>query len=144
MQTNTSCTLYNRYEKNNGVYYQKTVLKAVFWDGGQQGGERGRQGGTGKTQKKEETGRVFIPFFVFAGGRTYCKPKEWDSLPDKSKFFTLRPGDYLVKGDCSGEYGPEHPIRYLAQEYDDVLTISTVSTRDFGSKEMQHWEIGGV
>ena len=32
MQTNTSCTLYNRYEKNNGVYYQKTVLKAVFWD----------------------------------------------------------------------------------------------------------------
>lgn len=54
------------------------------------------------------------------------------------------PGDYLVKGDCSGEYGPEHPIRYLAQEYDDVLTISTVSTRDFGSKEMQHWEIGGV
>lgn len=138
MQTNTSCTLYNRYEKDGGVCYQKTILDAVFWDGGRQGG------GTGKTQKQEETGRVFVPFCVFAEGRTYCKPKEWDALPDKSKYFTLRPGDYLVKGDCPGEYGPARPIRYLAQEYDDVLTISTVSTRDFGNKEMQHWEIGGV
>lgn len=138
MMTNTPCTLYNAYEKDGRTFYERTVLQDVFWDGAFSGG------GTGKRVKNEQTGRIFVPFSVFSQGKGFLLPKEWAATEGKTTAFTLKPGDYLVKGICEIEFGPDHPIRHMAQEQDEVVCISSVQTRDFGSSSLCHWEIGGV
>ena len=93
--------------------------------------------------------KIFIPFSVNAKNAddeevTYLPPKEYAKSMEPENHWTLRPdsdeagrGDFFVKGVI-----PEACSLAVARElYDGVFIISTVSTRDYGSAGMQHFEV---
>jgi hypothetical protein len=71
--------------------------------------------------------------------RLYMKPKEWIALTDKAGSWTLQEGDTVILGDISHEV--VRSSRELL-DYDDVLTISNIDTRNYGGG-MSHWEVTG-
>ncbi len=135
MRTNTPATLYNACKIDGKTVYQRTVLAAVYWEDNKQAVIR-KTGAAGA-----DSATVYIPFSVDAGGRRHKKPKAY--AVDPCGAFTIAPKDYLVKGVCRYEYGPDAPISQLTQNYDDVLTITGVDTKDMGSPAMRHWEVSG-
>ncbi|MGL5915519.1 MAG: DUF6751 family protein, partial [Culicoidibacterales bacterium] len=70
----------------------------------------------------------------------YCPPNKFAQLADKNGFFTFNAGDRIIKGLTAFELTEEN-TKQLAQ-FDDVLTISTIKVRDFGSVRLQHIELG--
>ena len=135
MYTNTPATLYNALHQGNTTVYRRTVLSAVFWQDDKQA-SIAKAGLTGA-----DRARVFVPFSVEAQGKSYLAPALWWQSPDGR--FTFQPKDYLVKGICPYEYAAgKHPLTELLA-LDNVLTLTQVDTRDFGSAEMRHWELGG-
>lgn len=131
MLTNTAATLYNRYTEEGEEKYSRTVLEAVSWQAGRSYTLSGEVVSGGSTVD------VFIPISVETDGKPYLPPKQF--TPDG---FTFNKQDYLVKGVCDWEYSPEHPIKELLSSYDNVVTIISVETCDYGSPEMSHWEVG--
>ena len=95
---------------------------------------------------------VYIPFGVSAmdgvtgNAKRYVSPKEYHAAADKSGVWTLDaapPGDvttFIVKGAV---VEPDKDFQWINRIYDDVYRISSVDMKDFGSTEMQHWEVGG-
>lgn len=96
---------------------------------------------------------LYIPFSadavdaVTGEKKAYIGPKEYQSAPDKSLYWTLRKATdqsaapcFFVKGEVN------EPVEYSAAKnrFDYVFDVKTVDLRDFGSKDMQHWEVGGV
>lgn len=49
-------------------------------------------------------------------------------------------GDYIVKGIIQEEFTK---ITDLTKNYADAHVLTTVDKKDFGSKHMQHYELGG-
>ncbi len=131
MQTNTMITIYNHYIDPDTQMncYQRTIVGPVLWDSA--------------TTIKEEVVTVYIPFSADPKGY-YVKPKAFAALADKSGCWTLQPEDKIVRGSIDFEPNANQWIGQLDQQYDDVIAISRVDTRDFGSAAMQHWEVGGV
>lgn len=95
---------------------------------------------------------LYIPFASRAvNGLTgevqqFVKPKEYDALEDKSGFWTLRESGGSSSVSCffvKGRVVLEASFQTLNNRYDDVYRVSSVDTKDFGSPELQHWEIGG-
>lgn len=125
-------TLYNKYLDGNTEKWKRTVLRGVYWDSSK-----------GRTIRKNGVSAdnglmLIIPFSVAADG-DYIKPKEFASLTDKAGKWTIANGDMAVLGDIG--YEIERSTKEL-QKFDDLLTISTVDTRDYGGG-MAHWEVTG-
>ena len=93
--------------------------------------------------------KIFIPFSVDAQNEagdpaTYLTPLAYARSTDPEKHWTLRPdsdeagrSDFFVKGVI-----PSACSLVEARElYDGVFIVSTVSTRDYGSADMQHFEV---
>lgn len=131
MQTNAMITVYNHYidQKTQEDYYQRTVIGSVFWDS------------ASLIDKEDVT--VYIPFAA-SSERQYIEPKAFAALKDKSAYWTLGMEDKIVRGSIDFEPDATQRIGDLEQRYDGVITIKRVDTRDYGSKAMQHWEVGGV
>jgi hypothetical protein len=55
---------------------------------------------------------------------------------------SVKAGDVLVKGIVTDTIGPSFTITNLKAKYDDVVTVRSVDTMDYGSAAMQHWQIG--
>lgn len=110
-----------------------TVLRGVFMDAAKAANVRtsGLEGA--------DSVNLFIPFGVDAE-KTYVDPKEFEKAADKSNLWTLRVGDFFVKG----EVVEDKDFQYINANYDDVYRITKVDKKDFGSKSMQHWEVGGA
>lgn len=72
----------------------------------------------------------------------YVKPKEYESLADKSNIYTFTPQiDFIVKGDVSTETSlDEGFFEYMLNKYDDVYRVTTV---DEYTEVMAHLEVGG-
>lgn len=84
---------------------------------------------------------LIIPFSVSVlGGKQYIDPKEFENATDKSSLWTLRVGDFFVKGVVV----EDRDFQYLNLNYDDVYRITKVDKKDFGSEGMRHWEVGGA
>ena len=49
-------------------------------------------------------------------------------------------GDYIVKGIIKDEFTK---IADLSKRYADSHVVTKVDLKDFGSKSMRHWEVGG-
>lgn len=86
---------------------------------------------------------IFIPFYTDSNGLEYVKPVKYKNLNHfiKNNYFTFKPGDKIVKGFCDLELNSSN-IRDLENFYDDVYSIISVATNDFGSECMHHWEVG--
>lgn len=124
-------TIYNKIAESN---FQRTVLSGVFWDSSKGAVVR-------KTGVSSADGLMLvIPMDAeVLSKRLYRKPKEWAALEDKTAFFTLQSGDIVALGNI--EYEVTRSSKEL-QQFDDVLTISNVDTRNYGGG-MSHFEITG-
>ena len=133
-------TLYNvHYDKETERnLYSKTYLYGVEWQGSNMITVRD------KGLISEDKTEIFIPFSV-GSSKKYIKPKLYSRLSniEKENYFTFSNKDKVVKGivdfEITGEKG--HTVKDLEDKYDDVLTIINVSTFDYGSPNMQHWEV---
>lgn len=131
MFTNTKATLYNRYiDSNNDYQYNRVVLDSVHWES-----IRGRQQNPFGAELND-TVKVSIPFSVCVN-EIFAKPVKYCSLSDKEGYFTFQPEDKIVKGVIPDTVAFED----LEASYDDVVTITYVETADYGSYNMQHWEL---
>lgn len=68
---------------------------------------------------------------------TYQKPEEFEK---EQKTWTLQTDDYLVKG----KVGDFTTITKLLEDYQEVMKITNVATKDYGSEDMWHWSIAGA
>ena len=148
MYTPHVVTVYNASENTATLMseYNITILRGVFLDisKGANVIKSGLEGADSAT--------LFIPFSIEAvNGVTgvvqkYVKPKEYERLEDKSGYWTIRPGGSGSTADCffvKGEVIDQAGFQSINSQYDDVFRVSSVDPRDFGSPEMQHWEVGG-
>lgn len=74
--------------------------------------------------------------YIKMSEKGYKSPKEYQEAPDNS--WTLKNDDYLVKGIVK----EINTIAELKDNY-ECIKVKKVSTMDYGSEDMQHWEISG-
>ncbi len=131
-----NATLFTRiFDQESRKYtYKRTYLKNVSWQAGHK-----IKVNKGQIVADSETVSVYVPFTQI---EMYCSPKKFAKLTDKTGFFTFNAGDRIIKGLTAFEL-TEQNTKELAQ-FDDVLTISTIKVRDFGSSRLQHIELGGT
>lgn len=135
MQTNSSVTIYNKYldPLTREEAYRRTVLKDVFWTD-IEASVRAQAG-----RNSDDTVYMAIPFSSVPAGLSFVRPKLYQDLEDRSKYFTLAPGDRIVKGEVTLEI-PGSRISELDKAY-EAYTLTSVSTRNFGSPHMHHWGV---
>ena len=121
-------TVYNKYKDGTTEKWQRTILYGVLWDA-VKGATVRRTGVT-----SADGLQLIIPM---AGRRGYRPPKEWAGLTDKSSFWTLQSGDMVALGALEYEI-----VKSSAElrDLDDILTITSVDTKGFGSG-MDFWEV---
>ena len=131
MTTNTSMCVYNKYtDEEKNIVFKKHLIKNVFWDD-----SKGINLSLG--YESADDVNVFIPKSQ-NDMNGYVEPKKYKGL---SNTWTLENGDFIVKGNT--EENEVLSIKELAKKYDNVFTISLVDDKDFGSKNMHHFEIRG-
>ena len=97
-----------------------------------------------------DAANLYIPFAVEAvdgktgAAKTYAKPQEFVKAADRSGLWTLsyngNGGETLfIKGEFVFDGTNLNVVRY----HDDCYNVTKVDAMDYGSDEMQHWEVGG-
>ncbi len=73
---------------------------------------------------------------ILMSEENYQKPEDFIKSPNG---WTLQNDDYLVKGKIEDFT----TITDLLENYKDVIKITNIATKDYGSKDMWHWAITG-
>lgn len=128
MMTNTSMSIYNKYTNplTKEVTYKKHLIKEVFWDD-----SLGINLNTG--YENADKVNIYIPFNK-NDLSSYKFPKQYNG-----NGWTIQNGDFIVKGNINIE--EIEKIKDL-NNY-EVFEITVVDVKDFGSDNMQHFEIRG-
>lgn len=98
-----------------------------------------------------DAANLYIPFTVEAvdgktgAAKTYAKPQEFVKAADRSGLWTLsydgNGGETLfIKGEFVLDGTNLNVVRY----HDDCYNVTKVDAMDYGSPDMQHWEVGGA
>lgn len=140
-------TIYNVSENPDTLKleYNVTFLRGVFLD-------RRQAANIEKSGLRDaDAATLFIPFTVEAvdavtgAPKQYIGPKAYRQLEDVSGYWTLEGGgmssgedSFFIKGEVLNYNG----YAKMRELYDDVFDITTIDTRDFGSPDMQHWQVG--
>lgn len=92
---------------------------------------------------------LYIPFSVEAvdgktgAAKAYAKPQEFAKAADRSGLWTL---SYNGNGGetvfVKGEFISDNMT--VVQYHDDCYKVTKVDAMDYGSPNMQHWEVGGA
>lgn len=142
-------TLYNTYveiDKNNfqetAVHYI-TILEGVLVQ--ESKGANVRASGLAGA----DAVKLYIPFSVKAYDgitgkeKTFVGPTDFIKAENKSELWTLGlgPSNFFVKGIL---IEPDKPSSVIENTNDNVFNITKVDRKDYGSKSMQHWEVGGA
>ena len=130
MMTNTSMTVFNKYTElfTKDVSYKKHLIKQVFWDD-----SLGINLNTG--YENADKVNVYIPFDKNEDDlKEYIEPKHYNGIG-----WTLQNGDFIIKGDV--DIQEVSGIKDLSSY--EVLEITVIDKKDFGSYNMQHFEIRG-
>ena len=116
MYTNADITLYSKvYDTTTRLdKWERHEIRDVFWDSAQ-GANIIKSG-----MSTADSVTVFVPLANIS-----IEPKT---------------GDYIVKGIIQEEFTK---ITDLTKNYADAHVVTTVDKKDFGSKHMQHYELGG-
>lgn len=128
MTTNTSMTVYNKYTNSSTkqVTYKRHLIDNVFWDDS-------LNVNLNKGYENADKVRVFIPkdnndLTNYVESRLY-----------NGNGWTFQDGDFIIKGNC--------PIIDVSGVKDlsayNVFRITSMDDKDFGSDNMQHFEIRG-
>ena len=147
MYTPHAVTIYNVSENPDTLKleYNVTFLRGVFLD-------RRQAANIEKSGLRDaDAATLFIPFTVEAvdavtgAPKQYIGPKAYRQLEDVSGYWTLEGGgmssgedSFFIKGEVLNYNG----YAKMRELYDDVFDITTIDTRDFGSTDMQHWQVG--
>lgn len=147
MYTPHTVTIYNVGENPDTLEteYNMTILRGVFLD-------RREAANIEKSGLRDaDVASLFIPFSVEAVDavtgtpKQYIGPKAYRQLADVSGYWTLEGGGlasgadtFFIKGEIVNYSG----YGKMREMYDDVYDITTIDTRDFGSPDMQHWQVG--
>ena len=141
-------TVYNMMEDTTTGMdtYNITILRGVFLD-------------VSKAANVMKSGlasadaaTLYIPMSIQAVNaktgkeQQFVSPKEYEQLENVSGYWTLRTGGKSSVTDCffvKGEVVEEASYSDISRRYDDVYDVTSVDTKDFGSKSMWHWEVGG-
>jgi IMP dehydrogenase/GMP reductase len=136
MRTNANITIYNKYvdPETLSEKYQRHQIVAIAWES-RKAVNVIRSGG----YIEADRAALYIPF---RRGEYYQGPIAWQALVDKSGFWTLQQGDFVVKGLVTDEISDTFTITDLSRKYDDVFTISSIDTMDQGSPHLHHWQVG--
>lgn len=134
MKTNSDMTIYNKYIASGDEAYQRTVISDVEWENRKAANVLASGGNITADQAT-----VYIPY---ARGAAYLAPKAWAALVSKTGYWTLKPGDVIVRGTATDEIAGAYTMTSLRAEYDDVLVITSVDLMDLGSQSLWHWQIG--
>lgn len=95
-----------------------------------------------------DAANLYIPFAVEAvdgktgEAKTYAKPQEFFKSADRNGLWTLsyngNGGDTVfVKGEFVSD------DMTAVESHDDCYNVTKVDAMDYGSADMQHWEVGG-
>ncbi|MHB8034910.1 hypothetical protein CF069_13415 [Clostridium botulinum] len=130
---NSDITIYNKwYDSINDMdKYQRSVIEGVNW--------QGKRNGTvsDKGLLIADSTLIFIDKLD-----NYISPKRFLKLSDQErpKYFTLAPGDKIVKGITDFEVTRVKPYRIadLENEFDDIIDIKSVNPLS------GHLEVEGV
>lgn len=128
MMTNTKMTIYNQYIEPNthNKLYKKHVIENVFWDD-----SLGIN--LNKGYENADKVNVYIPFDK-NDLTDYKNPKQFIG-----EGWTLQNGDYMVKGEI--DIDNINGIKDLSQYDPFIMTVC--DNKDFGSSNMQHFELRG-
>lgn len=133
MLTNTDITVFNSYiDEDDNTKYSSVVIHDVNW----QSEEKVTVSDKGLISADEI--KIYIPV-TSLNGIEYVPRKAYNSLKDKTGYFTLKEGDKIVKGEYMGEISSIKDFNKL----DNVATIISVADNRYGSISMQHFEVGG-
>ena len=124
-----------------------TFLDGVFL-------ETGQEGSVSKNGVvRDGNALLFIPFDCVAvdaaGGQVqqFCPPGDFDRLDNRNGFWTVGPKNTRSCVDCFFVRGkvvaPDLSFAEIHDRFQDAFRVSSVFTRDFGSRNMRHWQIGG-
>ena len=128
MMTNTKMTVYNKYLDSftHKTVFKKHLIENVFWDD-----SLGINLNTG--YENADKVNVYIPYDK-NDLSDYRKPKQYNGIG-----WTLQNGDLMVRGETDLE--EVSGIKDLSTYEVFVMTVS--DNKDFGSPNMQHFELRG-
>ena len=134
MLTNTDITVFNSYtDEDDNTLYSSVVIHDVNW----QSEEKVTVSDKGLVSADEI--KIYIPV-TSLNGIEYVPRKTYNSLENKTGYFTLKEGDKIIKGEYTGTINTIKDFNKL----DNVATIISVADNRYGSISMQHFEVGGV
>ena len=133
MIPNCDITIYNKYLVSRAEVFQRSVIRDVGWQATK------AIMGTKAGALASNVATIFIPSVSHT---EYRAPKAWQALVTKTANWTLQEGDVVVKGEVADTITSGFTITDLRAKYDDVVTITSVDVMDFGSSNVQHWEVG--
>ena len=93
--------------------------------------------------------KIFIPFGVDARNAdgepvTYLPPRQYAKSHEPEQHWTLQAdGDEAGRSSffVRGEIPQAVSLAEARESYDNVIIVTSVSTRDYGQPGMQHWEV---
>lgn len=128
MMTNTKMTLYNKYVDpfTHRTSYNKHIIENVFWDDSL---------GVNLNMGYENADKVnvYIPYDKNDLSE-YVEAKKYNG-----NGWTLQNGDFIIKGET--DINEISGIKDLSNY--EAFTITVNDNKDFGSSNMQHFEIRG-
>ena len=134
MYTNSSMTIFNK--KFNKVTrldeWKRTIIEKVFWNDSRAYNIRQ----TGLDSADAVT--VFVPF-DYEANKEYIDSEAYKTRDDIENYFTIQEGDRIVKGEVLEDIESSTDLDKKFKTF----TITKVDKKDFGSKHMRHWQIGG-
>lgn len=128
MTTNTNMSIFNKYTEpfTHNVVFKKHLIDYVFWDDTK---AVKQNDGYDKNNKIN----VYVPKDINDLSK-YIKAKNYNGTG-----WTIQDGDFIIKGDIPIE--EVSGIKELSQY--ETFIIKSFSDKDYGSKNMHHFEIKG-
>lgn len=123
-------TIINKYiDKEHKPQYKVSYVKG-FWSSSDGISING-------TQLTKNDGAAAKILINDSRNEKYQEPKEFLKGP---KTWTLKNDDYLIKGIVKDFT----TISKLLEDYQDVIKITNIATKDYGSEDMRHFAITGA
>lgn len=137
MITGSDMTLFNRYydRASDSYKYSRTYIKGVNWQS-----RKGIDVHKADVKSSDAT-RIFIPKNADTDGKKYVSPKAFANTADKRGFYTFATEDIVAPGMAGYVIDGSSDFKKLQREVDDVMTITKVADRRFGSPGMHHIEL---
>lgn len=146
MYTPHTITLFNESEIDGEIVVNATILRGVFLD------ELDAAVVSANGLNASDSASLYIPFSVTAVGldgnaKSYIQPKAYADMEDVTDVWTLDPSGrksindcYFCKGEVVDEIGSYVELQRLTNR---AYRVTGVYLRDFGTEDMQHWQVTG-